>query len=221
MGEGPTDTGSTSSDVGSSVSGDVNVSSVNIIGGISNVSIVLLVIVLILIIMQHHRNNKHSGGKKGGSSTASIYELQRGDVSGGDNSDNTKNASDVLADMSSSITDVRGANGVQHSNDGARNNLHKTNKQNCIRSHARGNVVNSYDRDVMREAGMYGETVLSQVRDQAEVRGTKCHHPRANNTVKCVRELVDEGCPKLSPEEQLAEDRHLLTDYILPVDRPC
>jgi len=125
-----------------------------------------------------------------------------------EDSDISSDANAILTDMNSTITDVRGANGAQHGT----GNMTKT---SCLRGFAQSNIINSHNHDLLREAGMYGEEVLSQGRDHAEIRGTKCKHPRANNTVKCVRELVDEGSKTLSPQEQLEEDRHLLTDYIL------
>ena len=175
-------------------------------GKVSNLSILLLVVILLLVLMHHYKVDNKIIHK--------VSKVRRSDVSPNNDSQNNKTADDVLADMNSTINDVRGANGIKHGSTELR-------KQNCMRSFADGNIVNLHNSDVLREAGMYGETVLSQTRDHVENNGIKCTQPRANNTIKCVREFVDEGCGGLSPEEQLAEDYHLLTDYILPVDRSC
>lgn len=114
----------------------------------------------------------------------------------------------IMADMNSTITDVRGANGT----------IHGAGAPDCPHPTARSNLLNSHDRNVLRETGQYGEVILSQERDHVDGRAISCSAPRANDTVRCVRELVDEAAPVLSPKEQLEEDRHLLLDYILPVD---
>lgn len=122
----------------------------------------------------------------------------------------TGKASQILAEMQSAINDVRGANGRKHGGvvEGAKA---------CISPTVLANTLNSNELFKMRETGMYGERQLDVGYDCVEGRRNRCNASRFNNTVMCTRKLVDEASPALSPRQQLAQDSHLLYDYILPV----
>jgi len=110
----------------------------------------------------------------------------------------------VVESMRATINDVRGASGISHGKE----------KASCPHPNAKLNLVNG--KRLFSQS--YGEKILGDsTTDMDKPRAIKSRVGR-NDIVSCVREYVDECQTPLSATEQYDQDRHLLSEYILPVD---